>query len=155
MSLSTLIRSYWDIYHQSPLCHDYNCIYCIYSKYSERWVWANSVDQDETPILKLYTVCNSLSSFWTYHQVVKCTFFFKVLDKFNKNLWCWVFFWSGYMEGVPLPKHLLFPLFSTDLFLFTHVMYQGTGLLLVGISEGTQILKNLFISWFIKAWYWI
>ena len=25
------------------------CIYHIYSKYSNRWVWANSVDPDQTP----------------------------------------------------------------------------------------------------------
>ena len=47
--------------------------YCNDYKFSDRHVWANSVDPDETApsLIRVYTVCQSVCIFWTYYSVVK------------------------------------------------------------------------------------
>ena len=47
-------------------------------KFSDRQVWANSVDPDQTgplllrsSLIRVYTVCHSVYKFWTYFSMVK------------------------------------------------------------------------------------
>ena len=44
--------------------------YRNFPKFSDRQVWANSVDPDQS-LIKVYTVCNSVYVFWANSYVVK------------------------------------------------------------------------------------
>ena len=41
-------------------------------KFSDRQVWANSVDPDQTPsLIRVYTVCHSVCIFWARYSMVE------------------------------------------------------------------------------------
>ena len=60
--------------------------YCNAPMFSDRQVWANSADPDQTaPLIRVYSVCNSLSIFCMYHSMVKpsCSTFKVIIENFS------------------------------------------------------------------------
>ena len=51
--------------------HLRNMSYRNVPQFSDRQVWANSVDPDQTTPLGIYTVCQSVCIFWTHYSTVK------------------------------------------------------------------------------------
>ena len=50
-----------------------SCSYHNDLKFSDRQVWANSADPDQTApsLIRVYTVCNSFCIFWMHYSTVK------------------------------------------------------------------------------------
>ena len=50
-------------------------LYVLYhndSKFLDRYAWANNVDPDQTaPLIRVYTVCHSVSIVWTHYSMVE------------------------------------------------------------------------------------
>ena len=43
-------------------------------KFSDRQIWANSVGPDQSSLIRIYSVCNSVCLFWTHYSWVKLSF---------------------------------------------------------------------------------
>ena len=55
-----------------PDAENFVSIYRNVPKFSDRQVWANSADPDQTaPLIRIYTVCHSVSIVWTHYSMVE------------------------------------------------------------------------------------
>ena len=62
----------------SDLLHHKTILYCFprltyhnFPKFSDRQVWAKGVDPDESSLIRVYTVCHSICTFWTHYSIVE------------------------------------------------------------------------------------
>ena len=78
----TLMETMWTLFFTSFR----KCIYRIVPKFSDRQVWANSVDPDQTAprssLIRVFTVCYSVYVFWTNFSIVRpCCSNFRILQQ--------------------------------------------------------------------------
>ena len=94
--------------------------YRNYPKFSDRQVWANSVDLDQTAVCcRVYTDCHSICIFWIHYSVVKwycsnfmtitaifsCVRIFRIftVDKYNEDAKDSIRNWATTWQNLFLP----------------------------------------------------